>query len=146
MTPSLRGALITVIVALAAGFGGVWLGMHVFGPAPRPQTLHDLVHHELNLTTGQDRQIAGIEADFATRRRALELEMQAANADLASAIREEHGYGPKVTAAVDRFHSAMGRLQTETIQHVFAMRDVLTPAQRAKFDETIVSALTADPQ
>ena len=146
MTASLRGALITIVVALAAGFGGVWLGMHVFVSAPRAQTLHELVHHELSLTASQDRQIAGLEANFATRRRALELEMQAANADLASAIREEHGYGPRVTAAVDRFHSAMGRLQTETIQHVFAMRAVLTPVQRGKFDETMVSALTSDPQ
>lgn len=146
MTPSLRGALITLLIALAAGFGGVWLGMHVFDSSPRQQTLHDLIHHELRLSADQDQHIADIEADFATRRRALELEMQAANADLASAIREEHGYGPKVTAAVDRFHSAMGRLQTETIQHVFAMRAMLTPAQRAKFDETVVSALTADPQ
>ncbi|MBI3439300.1 MAG: periplasmic heavy metal sensor [Proteobacteria bacterium] len=142
--PSLRGALLTVVIALVAGFGGVWFGMHVFHASPHPQTLHELVHHEFRLTADQDQRIAGIEANFATRRRALELEMQAANADLASAIREEHGYGSKVSAAIERFHGAMGRLQTETIQHVFAMRAVLTPAQRAKFDDTIASALTTD--
>ena len=70
--------------------------------------------------------------------------MRAANAALASAIREEHGYGPRVTDAVERFHHAMGQLQTETIRHVFAMRDVLTPEQLGTFDETVISALTAD--
>ena len=72
--------------------------------------------------------------------------MRAANAELAAAIREERGYGPRVTAAVERFHHAMGRLQTETIRHVFAMREVLTPQQRARFDDTVVAALVAEPQ
>ncbi len=146
MTPSLRGALITVVIALAAGFGGVWLGMHMLAPSPHGRTLHELVHHELHLTTDQDRRIAGLEADFAARRRARELEMQSANAELAAAIREEHGYGPRVTAAVERFHNAMGQLQTETIQHVFAMRAVLTPKKKAKFDDTVVAALTEERQ
>ena len=67
-------------------------------------------------------------------------------AELASAIREEHGYGPRVTGAVERFHHAMGQLQTETIRHVFAMREVLTPEQKQVFDNTVVSALTTEQQ
>ena len=70
----------------------------------------------------------------------------AANAELAAAIREEHGYGPRVTAAIERFHHAMGELQSETIRHVFAMREVLTPEQQAIFDTTVVDALTAEQQ
>ena len=52
----------------------------------------------------------------------------------------------QVTAAVDHFHSAMGELQKATIEHVFAMRAVLTPEQAARFDRTVVDALTADPR
>lgn len=146
MTPSLRGAILTIAIALVAGFGGVWLGMTVFDRSSRQPTLHEVVHEELQLTAGQEQRIETLEADFAARRHARELEMRAANAELASAIREEHGYGPRVTAAVERFHVAMGRLQTETIQHVFAMRDVLTPEQKARLDDSVGAALTAEPR
>lgn len=141
---SWRGLLLTALVALLAGFGGVWLGLRAFGSHDAPG-LHDVVHERLALTAEQRQRIEALETDFATRRQALELEMRAANADLATAIRTEHGYGPDVTAAVERFHGAMGRLQSETIRHVFAMREVLNPEQQRIFDDTVVSALTEDP-
>ncbi|ANP48068.1 hypothetical protein ATE48_12910 [Candidatus Viadribacter manganicus] len=137
----------TAAVAFAAGVGGVWVGMtgmHALHHA-RPG-LHDVVHERLDLTQEQIERIEIIESEFATRRRAQEAEMQAANAELAAAIREEHGYGPRVTAAVARFHHAMGELQSETIRHVFAMREVLTAEQQAIFDTTVVDALTAEQQ
>lgn len=146
MRVSLRGLLITALVAFAAGFGGVWLGMRALGPGPAPPSLHDVVHERLNLSTQQRRQIEALEETSAARKRALELEMRSANAELAAAIREEHGFGPRVSAAVERFHGAMGRLQTETIAHVFAMREVLSDEQRAIFDDRVAGALTADPQ
>lgn len=145
MKLSLRGLLVTALVAVAAGFGGVWLGMKVFAPAPAP-SMHNVVHYRLNLSGEQVVRIETLEASFAARKQALELEMRAANAELAAAIREEHGYGTRVTAAVERFHDAMGRLQTETIAHMFAMREVLTDEQKAIFDDTVVEALTAEPQ
>lgn len=138
-----RGILITALVALLAGFGGVWLGLRSFGGQEAPG-LHEVVHERLELTAEQRRQIETLEADFAARRQSLELEMRAANSDLATAIRVEHGYGPAVTAAVERFHGAMGQLQSETIRHVFAMREVLDPDQQRIFDATVVSALTED--
>ncbi len=145
MKLSLRGLLVTALVALAAGFGGVWLGMRAWAPAPAP-SMHDVVHHRLHLSRDQLARIETLEASFAARKQGLELEMRAANAELAAAIREEHGYGPRVTAAVERFHDAMGRLQTETIAHMFAMREVLNEEQKAIFDDTVVEALTAKPQ
>lgn len=143
MTASWRGLLVTAIVAFAAGLGGVWLGMRAFHEPP-PPGLHEVVHEKLGLTQPQRARIEAIESAFEVRKRALELDMQAANADLAIAIRDEHGFGPRVTAAIERFHHAMGELQSETIRHVFAMREVLTPSQQATFDETVVAALTAD--
>ena len=52
---------------------------------------------------------------------------------------------PRVTAAVDHFHVAMGDLQKATIEHIFAMRAVMRPDQAARLDRTVVKALTADP-
>lgn len=139
-----QGLVVTAIVAFLAGLGGVWVGMHAF--VHRTPSLHDIVHERLDLTDEQVSRMGTIEAEFATRRQALELEMRAANADLAAAIRAGHGYGPGVTAAIERFHHAMGELQSETIRHVFAMREVLTPNQQAIFDSTIAESLTTERQ
>lgn len=146
MTPTVRGILITIAVAFTAGFAGLWVGKAVFHPNPRAPNLHEAVHTELNLTAEQTRQIEALEQTYAGRRQVLELEMRAANAELAAAIREEHGYGPRVTAAVERFHHAMGALQSETIQHIFAMREVMTDDQKSRFDDIVASALTTEPQ
>jgi Spy/CpxP family protein refolding chaperone len=140
------GLAITAAVAFLAGVGGVWVGMIGMHVTPRAPGLHEVVHERLNLTQEQTARIEAIESAFATRRRALELEMQAANAELAAAIRDEHGYGPRVTAAIERCHHAMGELQAETIRHVFSMREVLTSDQQAIFDSTVVDALTAEQQ
>lgn len=146
MTPALRGILVTIVVAFIAGLAGVGVGTLVFKSDQTEPGLHDKIHQELNLTAEQHQRIDRLERDFATRRQALELEMRAANADLATAIREEHGYGPRVSAAVERFHDAMGTLQSETMQHIFAMREVMTPEQQDRFDDIVSSALTKEPQ
>jgi Spy/CpxP family protein refolding chaperone len=103
-----------------------------------------VLHKTLKLTPQQHGKIDAIEARYAVRRKALEFEMRAANARLAEAIEEEHGYGPKVTAAIDHSHTVMGALQKETLEHLFAMREVLNPEQAKMFDSTVVKALTAD--
>lgn len=146
MTPGIRSILITIAVAFIAGLGGVLAGKVIFGGAAQPPNLHQTVHRDLNLSAEQQQRIDALERDFAPKRQALEMEMRAANADLAAAIREEHGYGPHVTAAVERFHHAMGQLQIDTIQHVFAMREVMTSDQKARFDNIVSSALTAEQQ
>lgn len=145
MTPAQRAILVTIVVAFLAGLAGMGLGRLVFAPEHTP-SLHEVLHDELDLSATQERQIEALERDFATRRRALELEMRAANAELAAAMREEHAYGPRVTAAVERFHAAMGELQSETMEHVFAMRELLTPEQCIEFDALVASALTDEPQ
>lgn len=126
---------------------GVFVGREIVVPLKPVETeLHDLVHHDLELSSSQAAQLAEIEKHFAVRRRALELELRADNAQLADAIQSERGNGPKVAAAIDRSHQAMGALQKETLEHIFAMRSILTPAQAARFDEAIVKALTGKEQ
>jgi len=139
-----RQLLLTILVALVAGLVGALVGTRVVHHEPVPP-LHALVHHDLDLDAAQRKRIDALEREYAGRRRALEIEMRAANADLAGAIQTERGYGPQVTAAVDHVHIVMGNLQKATIEHVFAMRAVLTAAQAAQFDRSITRALTADP-
>jgi Spy/CpxP family protein refolding chaperone len=132
-------------VAFLAALAGVFIGRSLSnGQASEPSALHELLHDELKLDDRQMAQIEELETRFAIRRRALELELRADNARLAAAIQAEHGYGPRVTAEIDRSHRAMGQLQKETLSHIFAMRAVLRPDQADKFDRAIVKALTAD--
>lgn len=137
-------SLLIGIVAFAAGIGGVFLGrLAVDAPRASETELHALLHDELALSADQKVRIDRIEAEFAGRREARELEMRAANIRLAQAIAAEHGYGPGVTKAIDDTHGIMGELQKETLQHLFAMRGVLNPDQAAMFDKSVVKALTA---
>jgi Spy/CpxP family protein refolding chaperone len=139
-----RGAVLTVVLALAAGVGGGWLGSGHLLAKRQPPSLHHVVHDELNLTPEQNKRIEALEQDFAVRRRVREAELRAANAQLAAAIQARHEYSPEVAAAVERFHAAMGALQSETVEHVLAMRKVMTPEQAAKFDRRVSEALTND--
>jgi nickel and cobalt resistance protein CnrR len=137
--------LMIAVAAFVAAFAGVFVG-RVLIPAAPPQTsqLHDLLHHRLGLDTAQQAKLEVLEQRFAVRRKALEAELRAENARLADAIQAEHGNGPKVAAAVDASHRTMGALQKETLAHIFAMRQLLKPAQAAQFDKVVVKALTAD--
>jgi Spy/CpxP family protein refolding chaperone len=139
----LRSIVLTLVLSTLAAAVGVWGGsQYVLAHQRRPPSLHELLHEKLHLTAEQQRRIEGLERDHAARRAALEAEMRAANAELAQAYEESHAYTPKVQAAIDRFHRAMDALQAETMLHVIAMRQVLTPDQTARFDDTVVRSLT----
>lgn len=142
---ALRRIWIIGLIAFVAAVAGVFVGRLLVNPPRASETeLHTLLHREAKLSAEQKARLRPIEARFAARREALELEMRAANIRLAQAIEAEHGYGPRVTAAIDDTHDIMGALQKETLQHLFAMRAVLDADQTAMFDKTVVKALTAD--
>lgn len=137
--------LLCVVLAFLAAIGGVFVGRLIL-PQPKPPgaALHAVLHHQLTLDSGQQARLKMLEDRFAVQQCALELELRAANARLAEAIETEHGNGPRVAAAVDQSHAAMGEMQKATLAHIFAMRQLLRPDQTAKFDAAVVKALTAD--
>lgn len=141
----LRWTIVIAVVAFLAGVAGVFIGRALV-PTPQDEgtELHEVLHHQLNLDQEQKARLETLEQRFAIRRRAIELELRAANARLADAIQAEHGNGPQVAAAVDASHAAMGELQKETLAHIFAMRQILKPDQATKFDQAVVKALTVD--
>lgn len=139
-----RLLLIAVIAFVAAAAGVFAARTYVDAPRKSESELHALLHDQLSLDAAQTAKIEALEARHATRKKALELEMRAANARLAEAIDAEHGYGPQVTAAVDHVHHVMGEMQKEVLEHLFAMRAVLNPEQASIFDRTVVKALTAE--
>jgi len=139
-----RYPLLLMLLAFGAALLGLWAGrMLMKSEEPLENRFHALVHHELKLDAGQKATIEGLERRFAERQAAYDREMRDDNRRLAEAIAAEKGYGPKVAEAVDRSHQAMGMMQKETLQHLFAMRAVLTPDQARRFDAAMVGALTA---
>ena len=143
MSPARRRTLQVALIAFLAALAGVLIGRTISNHQESSSSaLHDLLHEQLDLDAGQRRQIEQLETEFAARRRALELELRADNARLAAAIQVEQGYGPRVTAEVERSHRAMGDLQNETLAHMFAMRRVLRPDQQRQFDRAVFRALT----
>jgi Spy/CpxP family protein refolding chaperone len=134
--------LVTVLAAAAAGWAGVRYGL---SQADEGQDLDVAIHRDLQLTPEQDQQIHRLETEFAAVRTGLQAKMRAANRELAEAITERHSYDDQARQAVERLHAAMSALQERTIQHVLAIRALLTPAQARHFDEKVSKALGAGP-
>lgn len=136
-----RFAILAVLV-IALALIGVWLG-RLIQPAPHHggAELHALMHDGLELDDAQERALTVLERDFAAKRDGLEARLKADNVRLAEAIAAEHQYGPRVSAAVDATHTAMGDLQKATLEHVFAMRAILRPEQQATFDAAVAESL-----
>lgn len=136
-----RSWIAPVLLSLLAGLGGAIAGQRLAAPHATP-AMHDRLHGTLSLKTAQDQRIHQLEVAFAAKLARKEAAIRAANARLAAAMVREGRYGPGVATAVDDVHIAMGALQKESIDHMFAMRAVLDQQQQAKFDRIIAESLT----
>ena len=133
--------LVTALAAGAAGWAGVRYGLQ---QSEQSENIDAVLHRDLGLTPDQDRKLEVLETNFSQERVVLQKEMRAANVELARAITEEHAFDPGARQAIDRFHVAMRTLQEKTIQHVLAMRAILTSSQAKTFDKSINHALGAE--
>lgn len=134
-------ALIALIAFIAA-LAGTMVGRSLPGIGREPvNQLHVLLYDELDLTAPQRRNLKLLETAFAKQKAALEKELGDDNAAIANAMQMEHGYGPRVEAAVDHLHATMGKLQKLTLEHVFAMRQELTPDQAKRYDQVVAELL-----
>jgi Spy/CpxP family protein refolding chaperone len=106
---------------------------------------HRWLHQELQLTPEQHKALEPIEAKFAEQQRSLVEKLRLAKAQLARAMAEDKAYTPRVTAEVEMVHHCMGDLQKASIEHVFEMRTVLTPAQSEKLLSLAQQALEEAP-
>ena len=141
MRPPFRAVVVMVLITLLAGAAGGIAG-YICGARPHQRTdLNGVIHQQLDLTADQSRQIEVLEAQFKKHEEAVKAEMRAANRALAEALDQEHAYGPRARAAMDRFHMAEEDLQASAIKHVLAMRALLNPEQAHTLDQTVHKAL-----
>jgi hypothetical protein len=135
--------LLVAVIAATVAICASWAAKSVLMPDHHSAgELHAFIHHKLDLDATQEAQIEALEAKFASRRAALEAKLREANQELAQAMAREHQFGPRVAAAVDHSHMAMGDLQKATLEHVFAMRALMRPNQAEQFDREVGKALT----
>ena len=112
---------------------------------PDEVTSHEWLHRELNLTAEQLKALEPIEQTFGARQRELAESLRKANRQLARVMAEDKAYTPRVTAAVEHVHHRMGELQKTSIEHVFAMRAVLSPEQGDRLLVLAQQALEQSP-
>ena len=145
MNAARTSVLVIVLTLLTAALGG-WAGVtYGLRRATAPRQLDQVLHEELNLSAAQNEKLDTLEADFAGQRARFEAAMLAANRDIAAAITVRHAYDDPARDAIDRLHQAMIGLQQATVQHVLAMRALLTPEQLDRFDRTVNQALVVTP-
>jgi hypothetical protein len=160
---SWRALVITIVIALAAGFVGARLGalgVHA-GAATRAgqgsvrQAVDALLERDFRLTDAQKKQIEAIDERFTKTHNVIWADINTSNARLASAVATDLPTGkletadmslsPDAKASIQGIEDGVGKLHTESILYVLEVRDVLTPEQRKNFDEHIIMALMRSP-
>lgn len=130
MTRLLQFAVLLLLVAAVAAGSCFVTGRYVQArKADSVPSLHAAIHSRLKLTEDQEKRLDPIEARFAEQRRHYAEMIRVANGELADAIAADQADSVRVRAAVEHIHDAMGDLQKATLDHVFAMQEVLTPDQ-----------------
>ena len=148
-----RGLVLTLIIAIAAGFAGAKLGM--LGPhhsqgggAPYAnvrQAVDDMLARDFKLTAAQQQQIGQIDERFARVHNQIWTGIYTENAQLANAVSSDMTLNADAKKAILGIQDGVGRLHTESILYMLEVRQVLTPAQRPEFDEHVIMALMRSP-
>lgn len=131
-----------IVVAALASFGTLhWMGTRT-DPA---QNAHEWLHTALKVTPAQHTALEPIEAQFAQQNRMHREQLQAANHELAQAIRRARPDSPEIAAAIKKIHIHMEEMQQASIDHLFKMRAVLTPEQGEKLLQLAEQGLDMSP-
>jgi hypothetical protein len=138
---ALQLCLMLALVALVSAFTCFTTLRVLEARREDPASAHRWIHRQLGLTADQDRALVPIEADFQARKGELTRRIAQANAELATAIKEEKAETPRVAHMVEKIHAAQGDLQKATLQHVFEMQAVLRPDQFDKLLDLTARAL-----
>lgn len=134
--------VVIAVAALSAFCATRWMASRTIDTSI---AAHEWLHRELQPNEAQHRALEPIEQQFAEKQRLLVERLHAANLDLARIIGEEKEYTPRVAASVEMVHHCMGDLQKASVEHVFAMRSVLTPEQSDKLLKLAQRALEQAP-
>lgn len=138
MSARLRWMLISVVCAGLLAGATAWLvtdwalhrhAEHHTHDGDEPD-LHEWMHAHLDLTPEQHAAMEPGETAFATLRTRLKAEIHLASQALATLIPEADEKDPRLNAALERLSRAQAALQRATLDHFYAMKRYLRPAQQ----------------
>lgn len=96
---------------------------------------HSWMHQHLDITPEQHEKLEPIEAEFEKQRTRLKAGIRASGLEVAAIISATEVDDAKLKAALERLNHAQGELQRMTLDHFFAMKRYLRPAQAKKLVE-----------
>jgi hypothetical protein len=141
-----RAGIVATVLGLLGGLAGVWIGANILVPQENGATsLHSIVHHELALSSEQEAEIEALEQSFAAQKASYDARIAEARQAIGTALMAERAMSPDVEAAAAQFHDVMGELQLATLNHILAMRQVMTEDQRTEFDLRLAGAFDVEP-
>ncbi len=137
--------LLLVLVALVAA-SACWTTSHLVGRLQvHPIDDHRWLHAQLEITADQDKALESEETRFTARRQELIGTIRRDNAELAAAMAQDRDYSPRVQAAVEKIHHAQSMLEEATLEHIFAMKPILSEQQFDRLLKLTSEALTGPP-
>ena len=104
-------------------------------PTGSEADFHQWMHDRLEITPDQHKALEPLEHAFETERERLRAEIARAGRDLAEGVRQGDPESPRIEDALNRLNAAQAGLQRATLQHFFAMKRHLDPAQAEKLLE-----------
>lgn len=136
-------ALLLVLVAVVAATA-CWTTSHLLvQQAPRPNDFHHWLHTQLGITADQDKALDQEEEHFAAQRKELVATIRKDNAELAAAMAQDRECSSRVQAAVEKIHHAQSALEEATLEHIFAMKPILSAEQFDKLLKLTSEALNS---
>jgi Spy/CpxP family protein refolding chaperone len=105
---------------------------------------HAWMHEHLDITPEQHERLDPIEAEFEEQRLRLKSEIRTAGQELAGTIRSSGAEDPKLAAALAHLNQKQAELQKLTLDHFFAMKRHLRPAQAQRLLDWTHDSLTRE--
>ncbi|MFN0077467.1 MAG: Spy/CpxP family protein refolding chaperone [Prosthecobacter sp.] len=148
----MKWLLISMFVSVVLAGGTAWLvtdwALHRHGESHAQDgadpDFHAWMHAHLDLTPEQHDLLEPVEAEFEQQRVRLRGEIRAAGLEVAAAISETSVDDVRMKAALARLNQAQGDLQRMTLEHFFAMKRYLRPAQAKRLLEWTHDSLTRE--
>ncbi len=153
MTSRVKWLMISMVVSVLLAGGTALLvtdwALHRHGESHAQDRaepdFHAWMHAHLDLTPEQHNTLEPIEAEFEQQRMRLRGKIRTAGLEVAGAIGEGNVDDDRLKAALAQLNQAQGELQRMTLEHFFAMKRYLRPAQAKRLLEWTHDSLTREP-
>jgi hypothetical protein len=106
---------------------------------------HAWMHEHLEITPEQHAALEPLEGQFEQERTRFKAQIRTAGLELAQAIRNQEAHSPALQTALDRLSQKQAELQRLTLDHFFAMKRYLRPAQALRLLDWTHDSLTREP-